>query len=113
MATKSIVRYRNRPKAKHRRQAKARIPLAVLAGFVPTVAYCIEGARESSVPWSEVSHRLTKRMTGYDRTTGKWNFADLAQGWGPVVAGLVVHKLANRFGLNRMIARSGIPLVGF
>ena len=42
MATKTIVRYRTRPKAKSRSKAGTRIPLAVVAGFVPTLAFAAD-----------------------------------------------------------------------
>jgi len=32
-------------------------------------------------------------------------------GWGPILTGLIVHKAAQKFGLNRAIARAGIPFV--
>jgi hypothetical protein len=31
--------------------------------------------------------------------------------WGPVLLGTVVHKIANKLGVNRAIARAGIPIV--
>jgi hypothetical protein len=99
------------PRHRAHRKAKMTIPLALVAGLVPTAIYCYEGAKASSVPWSEVSHRLTMRVTGYDRVNHKWDAGELMRGWTPIILGMLVHSGANKLGINRQLSRMGIPLL--
>lgn len=50
-------------------------------------------------------------LTGFDIWTGNWYGSNMKFGALPIVAGLAAHKVANMFGLNRLLARSGIPLI--
>jgi hypothetical protein len=88
---------------------KMTVSLAILAGLAPTAVFAAEGFSAGGI--SEVGHRLTGRLTGWDTGTSKWSMAELGKGWIPILGGVLVHKLANRFGINRMIAQSGIPLI--
>ena len=49
--------------------------------------------------------------TGYDPADGKWkpSFA-LQKLYGPLFLGMVVHKAASKVGINRMLAKAGVPL---
>jgi hypothetical protein len=88
---------------------KATLSLAIIAGFLPTAAFAWEGMGAGGI--AEVGHRLTGRLTGYDTGVHKWSLQELGKGWVPIIGGVVAHKLANKFGINRMIARAGIPLL--
>ncbi len=109
MATKTIVRYRSRPKARRRSKAGVTIPLAVIGGFVPTLAFAADGYRVGG--FENAARRIAQRLTGIDSTANVFIAKELMAGWGPILAGFLVHKAAGRLGINRAIARAGIPLV--
>jgi hypothetical protein len=50
-------------------------------------------------------------MMGYDWYTGQWNFGLTRYGLQPMLAGLGIHWAAGKLGINRMIARAGIPIM--
>lgn len=112
MATKTIVRYRSRPKRRHGRP-KATLSLGILAGLAPTAAFAYDGFKVGGDQGGivEAAHRVTMRLTGYEWKGGVWSAAEFTKGWVPLLVGAFVHKTANRFGVNRMIARAGIPLL--
>ena len=86
---------------------KTTIPLAPIAGLAPTVIGV--WSRRSS-PKDAVNH-LARSMVGFDINTGQFTTAELGQGILPLLAGLAVHKLAARFGINRMLAQAGVPVI--
>jgi hypothetical protein len=101
-----------RAKGKHHKRPGMTIPLAVVAGFVPTGAYALAGFRQGGERgMTEGFARITARLTGYSITEERWHWGELAKGWAPVLIGFGVHKLASRMGINRQIARMGIPLL--
>lgn len=104
---RTIVRYA-RPMRRHSRP-KMTIPLAVLGGLVPTVVASLETAKAQG-PMGGLK-MAGMRMTGYNPWVGKWYASEMAAGWVPLLAGVFAHKLANRIGINRAVARAGIPLV--
>jgi hypothetical protein len=48
---------------------------------------------------------LTEDITGYNMTTGKFNLAQAAPFWGGEIVGIVVHKAATKFGVNRYVKK--------
>lgn len=110
MAAKTIVRYRSRPKAKHHRKAGMTIPLAVIGGLVPmgvdvVQAYKIGGAEAA------LGH-VSMCTTGYDPSDGKIKLGFAMQKlYGPLFLGMMVHKVAGRLGVNRMLSRAGVPVL--
>lgn len=107
--TRTIVRYRA-AKAKHHKKAGMTIPLAVVGGLVPmgadlVSAYKVGGAEAA------LGH-VSLCTTGYDPADGKWkpSFA-MQKLYGPLFLGMMVHKLAGRLGVNRMLAGAGVPLL--
>lgn len=111
MATRAIARRRRSyfVRGRRRSKAKTRIPLAVVAGFFPIATFAYEGFKVGGLP--NAGARVAQRLTGYDSSAHVFIWQELMKGWGPIVTGFVVHKLAQKFGLNRAIARSGIPFV--
>jgi hypothetical protein len=98
--------------SKKRHKPKMTVSLATLAGFVPTGGYALAGFRRGGeAGLTEGIARITVRLTGYSITEEKFHGSELARGWGPVLLGFGVHKLANKIGINRQIARMGIPLL--
>jgi predicted cobalt transporter CbtA len=80
--------------------------MAVVAGFVPTVV----GVWERRASGKQVADYLKAGWTGLD-TNNRFNLANLRQGLLPVVAGFIVHMFAGKLGINRAIARAGIPFI--
>jgi hypothetical protein len=70
--------------------------------------FALDGYKTSG--FEEAAHRVTMRLTGYNMRAGNWYGSELIRGWTPILAGMVAHKLANKFGLNRAI-RKAIPFV--
>lgn len=90
-----------------RSKPKMTLPLAVVAGFVPT-AVGIWNRRSSG---TEVANFLQRGYTGIEPGTGRFNFANLRLGAVPVIGGFIAHMVASKIGINRVIARSRIPLI--
>lgn len=106
---KTTVRYRNRPKAKHHKRPGMTLPVAVLAGFAPLGLAALEGYRYNG--FSGVGKRVTLGLTGYNTEDRHWYLTEMGKVLGPIVAGVVVHKLAGRLGINRALAGAGVPFL--
>jgi hypothetical protein len=109
MAKKSITRWRTRRATSHHRRPGFTLPLAIVAGLsVPAVQ--MWEARSGGL--SAVSRTASKVMTGYDYSTGTFKLSDMSMGLVPVIVGYMVHWLiGGRLGVNRAIARTGIPFI--
>lgn len=88
-----------------RRKAKITIPLAVVAGFVPPAV----GVWNRRSDPTAMGNYLLSGFTGIDN--GRFNPAALRNGALPVMGGFLAHKVASMVGINRAIARAGIPLI--
>mgnify|MGYP001585157676 CR=1 FL=1 len=114
MAAKTKVVYRkSKEKRKHYRR-KMTIPLAIVAGFASPVVRTIQHGRDFGVTGPEGAvAEGTRIMLGFNpySTPMKFEAFRLNYGLYPVIGGLLVHKLAGMLGINRMLARSGIPLI--
>lgn len=110
MAAKTIVRYRSRPKAKHHRKAGMTIPLAVVGGLVPMGVDIVQAYKIGGVE-AALGH-VSLCTTGYDPSDGKMKLGFAMQKlYGPLFLGMMVHKVAGRLGVNRMLSQAGVPLV--
>ena len=98
-------------KAKRRGRGRGgfTVPIAVVAGFGPMLSDVLHGYQTGGI--KSASNDLLANVTGYDARAGKWDFQLLAKGMGPVLAGFVVHKFAGKLGINRAMAKAGIPWV--
>ena len=84
---------------KKRRSAKAKaIPLAVMVPLA-YIGYDV-GKKMLAGQFNDAAYI----MTGYK--DGSFNPGRLAATYGPTVAGAVVHKVANKFGVNNMVRRA-------
>ncbi|MCJ7510078.1 MAG: hypothetical protein MUP14_04220 [Dehalococcoidia bacterium] len=114
MAKRAVARrrYFSRSPRRHHKP-KMTISLGILAGFAPTAAFAIKGwqGADGLSGIEGAAYHLTGRLTGYNWIQNKWYAAEMAKGWGPIILGALVHKMANRFGINRMISQAGIPVV--
>lgn len=100
-----MAKYR---KAKQHHKKSFTLPLAVLAGFAPPLMRAADAWKAGS--WTDGVKRLGMDMTGFD-STGKFSVGNLQYGLLPVTVGIVVHKLASTFGINRALASAGIPFL--
>jgi len=98
--------YFARRSSRPRSRAKFSIPISIVAGFMP-VAVGVWNRRNSG---TEIGNYLQAGFTGIG-TDGKFNIANMRQGMMPVTAGFVAHMVASKLGINRAIARAGIPLI--
>lgn len=97
-------------KAKRRRSKGGfTVPVAVLAGFGPMATDVIHGFQTGGI--TSAANDLLANVTGYDARSKTWSFALLAKGMGPVLAGVMVHKLAGKLGINRALGRAGVPFL--
>jgi len=109
MATKAIA------KPRRRRKQKMTIPLGIVApvGIVTakSVAYGFEHEGRISVQLERTADMATMAMTGYSPLSGDFDYRRMQWGAFPMLVGLVAHKVAQKFGLNRSLANAGIPLI--
>lgn len=107
---KARVVYRTRKAKRRYSKPKFTIPISILGGMavpVGTLVSHYNQYRDINVTTREIG----QFFTGYDYTTGKWNFASMRYGMLPIFAGVVAHKVANKLGVNRLLASAGIPLI--
>lgn len=93
-------------KSGSRKKPGMTISVAVVAGFVPAVIGVYN--RRSSM--TAIGDYLRSSFTGFD-SAGNFNFSNLKSGLLPVAGGVIVHKIAGKLGINKAIARSGIPFI--
>jgi len=107
IATKTRTVYVKR--AKHQRKAGFTLPLAVIAGFAPLAT---NGIRDYSQGGLDLlGTGLTWRLTGYNTLSKKFDPSGFSTGLGPILLGLLVHKLAGKVGINRALSSAGVPFV--
>lgn len=113
MATKTRVIRRYYGKKRSQRRKGFTLPVAVLAGFVPLIYTTYKHTQWNGVGGSEGGLDVFVRsLTGFspNGAYGKtWEFKRMMWGAMPILAGLMVHKLAGRLGINR--ALSSIPVI--
>jgi len=83
------------------------IPLAVVGGFMPLAV----GTLQTAGGWDRKLWYATQAITGYDTDTRKFWFPNLYKGAMPILVGFLVHMVASKVGVNKAIARAGIPLI--
>lgn len=111
MATKTIVKYRNKPKAKRRAKKKFTIPITMA---VPTAMVGIGAIQDfQKLGASEAGDRFLGHMTGFRVRPGNpsFMFERLKYGLLPIMAGMVAHKVAGKLGINKAMASAGIPII--
>lgn len=100
-------------KAKRHRRPRPTVSVAILAGFAPAATrFAVNAFKGEGVEYA--SKRLLEDFTGYRVEDGKWSLgSDHTARFGlfPVAAGITAHWLAGKLGINRAIARAGIPLL--
>lgn len=93
-------------RARRRTHTGFKIPLAIVAGMIP-VGVGIWNRRNSP---SEIATYLQEGFTGIGED-GTFNLANFRKGLLPVGAGFIAHMVASKLGVNRAIAKSGLPFI--
>lgn len=99
MATKAVAR--------RRKNGGTTVPIALLAGFMPITSEAIRGFQVGS--WQGMAHQVAYSFTGWDTDTKTWEHSRLGGGLYPVLIGMAVHKVAEKFGINRALGRAKVP----
>jgi len=88
------------------------IPILPIVGIAaaPVTGYAIGYALQGD--WVSAVKQLGG-FAGIRADNGQFNFGVLMQNMGPVVIGMVMHKLASKLGVNRMLASAGLPVIRF
>ena len=91
-------------------KTKFTLPVAVILGFAPLVSNTLANVQSQGL--NKGIRDSTTLLIPYDFTTRKITFANLGGGLWPMLAGLLVHKVVGgALGINRALARSGIPYI--
>lgn len=103
-------------RAKRRaRKANTGVSVAVIGGFVPLVGYTLDGFNRGGSNLTDKLRNGLRYMSlatiGYDFVDKKWYPGEIWKGILPVVGGVMVHKVASKLGVNRALARAGIPFL--
>lgn len=100
-------------KQKKHRKPKTTIPVAVVLGMAPLAGSAIRGynqGSETDQEWRGVWKESLYALTGIDvDNEPHFNPSFMINGTIPILAGLGVHKLFNALGINRQLARMGVP----
>lgn len=97
--------------------ASIKIPVAVVAGFLPGFANLWRKYKEGG--WGNLGAEASRIYTGFANTNSYgypepigWHPHLLKYGLLPIVAGFLVHWLVGqKLGINKAISRAGIPLL--
>jgi len=96
-------------KKKKRRSRQLTVPLSMVAGFTPLIASGVRGWQAET--FRGAGKEMLYGLTGYDIDTHQFNQAFMWNGTYPILLGTIIHKVAGRLGVNRMIAATGIPFL--
>jgi len=97
-------------KKKTRKRPPMTMPLAIVAGFVPPgrIIWAESGRGQSFEGGAVAASRI---FLGYNSITGRWDFKQLQYGFGPILMGFGIHRLAQMVGINRALAAARIPFI--
>lgn len=97
-------------KSKRRHKAAFTIPTAIVAGFAPLAYHAYYGYR-SGRGIEGVLHYAAADFGIDTDDNGKFHLEWLMRGISPIIVGMLVHKVANGLGINRMLSRAGVPFI--
>ena len=113
MASKAVAVRRRRSsyfgRTRTHRKKQFTLPLAVVAGFVP-MGLALYGVQREMGTRAMLS-TIPMKLIGYNPNLGKWDFGGMKCGTVSILGGFAVHAIASKLGLNRVLARSGIPFI--
>ena len=102
-AYKAGAKAASKPRGKSRK-GKFNFSLAIGAGFVPMALDVYAGAQGGGGIKGAMQN-LIYNTTGWNTSEHRWESRGLIRGWSPVIAGVLVHKLATHFGINRHVRK--------
>jgi len=95
-------------KTKRRRRPQPTISLAVIGGFGPLAASLKRGWDNET--WRGMMKEGVYALTGVDiDNEPHFQPSFMIHGTIPIIGGILVHKVFNRLGVNRSLARMGVP----
>jgi len=101
-----------RRSTKRHSKAGMTIPLAVVAGFAPLALGEIGAVRRALAgDTAGAAQQAVIYATGYNTDTKSFHWPTFMGSYGPILAGMVVHKLAGRLGVNRALGKAGVPFI--
>lgn len=92
-----------------RRSRELTIPVAAVAGFMPLVAYTVSRGKTGGIQGALSG--VCAATTGWDTTSGSWDYKLMWHGTFPIILGLLVHKIAGKMGVNRTLASANVPFL--
>lgn len=95
-------------KKSKRRGQSFTLPLAVVAGLAPGLGQLWK-AKDYGV--GQVANVAARDYIGFDPDTGRMTSKFLGYGLLPLLAGLLIHKVAGKLGANQALGRAGIPVL--
>ena len=98
---------------RHHSKRKLTIPLAVVAGFLPTAWNIQQEMKRPDGSLFQAVKIVGSGLVGYNSSKQTWDGWTMMKAYGAssILAGFGVHILANKLGFNRMIANAGIPFI--
>lgn len=116
MATKAIARRPRRSVVYVRRAArkakKTTIPMSIVAGFAPLGMQMLRAGKLAMAGKTDEAARIaTIYGAGYDLEHRRISWSHLMYSYSPIIIGGLMHKMANKMGVNRALAQTGIPFV--
>ncbi len=113
MATRAVAIPRRRRavvlvRPRSRARTKFTLPLAVIGGFTAQALPVLEAAMRGDM--NGVLDKFLYQFGCYNKTAGAFEFGRIWQ-YKPLLAGIVIHKLANALGLNRALGRAHLPIL--
>lgn len=96
-------------KKKRRRANKFTLPITIVAPMAAVGVDVVKYSNDRGL--SSGMYRLTEIMTGYNpnNKSDPWDISRMKSGLFPILAGMVVHKIAGRLGVNRALGKAGVP----
>lgn len=96
-------------KNKHHKKPGFKLSIAVVAGLLPGVSRMLYHAQAGG--FQGLTTEAARIYTGYDPVDGSWHMWRMWYGTYPLLLGVIVHRVASLIGINRALARAGIPFV--
>jgi hypothetical protein len=95
-------------KGNHRKRAGLTIPVAAIGGFVPLAINAVEEIQTRGM--KDGIRATVQDIVPYNVYTGKFDASRLHVGLYPILFGMAVHMIANKVGINRMLASARVPI---
>lgn len=102
---------RNLPRRRYTRRRRRRNPRTIAIAPVLGLVGGLQDPIQRAVggDYMGALHEARNIITGFDEFGG-WNPQWMAKFWGPVLGGVLMHKVANMLGVNRQFAKLPSPL---